>query len=166
MITILGALVLGFAWGYFAHWMQTRKVRGVRLVRHEVIVPGIATANAVITEEWRLALSAFTLLAERTGLSECACVNAGICSARGYRQLVWVLRHNGIMVASERSRTRYAPGYCGALVRSWLRRGKLSLRLPTAPPPEVHVPKFAREPHAVVAVGSRWTQMLDVIASE
>jgi len=163
MLTVPAALIVGWLMGYLARWMQTRKVRGPRIIeKHEIVVPGISSANAVIAEEWRLALSAFTLWAERTGLSECAVANAGVTSPRGYRKLVGVLKDNGIMVATERSRTRYAPGFSGPLVRSWLRRRKLALRLPPSPPPEVHVPKFVREPMAVVADGSRWTQMVDV----
>jgi hypothetical protein len=161
-MTAVLALALGFLWGYLAHWAQTRKVKGVRLIRHQVVVPGIASMQSVIAEEWRTQLQAWTLWAEQTGMSELAMVNAGVCSNRAYRRIVEVLKGNGILVRWERSRTHYAPGWCGAKVRSFLRRGKLALDLPPSPPPVVHVPELTRRAHADLADARRRTQMIDV----
>ena len=61
-MAILIPLLLGFAWGYAARWLQTRRPpKGVRLVKHEQIVPGIAAMDAVIEEEWSIQLRAFAL---------------------------------------------------------------------------------------------------------
>lgn len=154
MFDLLGSFGVGFLWGYFAHAWQTRRVRPIRLLRHGMIAPGMPAIQAVIANEWQAGLQAWTLWAEYTGLSEQAMVQGGVCSSRGYRRYAGVLKSAGILVAYERSRTHYAPGWCGAKVRSFLRREKLSLPFPPQPPPVIY-PFRPLRPTADSAVGRR-----------
>ena len=162
MFDYLASFGIGFAWGYLARWQQTRKDRPIRMVRHDQIVPGMPAIQSVIADEWRTGMQAFTLWTERTGLSELAVVKAGLVSNRGYRRYVGVLRDAGILVAFERSRTHYAPGWCGAKVRSFLRRGKISLSFPPTPPPVVHMPERLYPAHADLADARRRSHSVDI----
>lgn len=140
MIELAAALGVGFAWGYFARWEATRRGRPMRLTKLGTLSPSKPAIDDIIAIEWRTRMQAFTLYAEWSGLSERAMVQAGVCSERGYRRYAGVLKDSGILVAYERSRTHYAPGWCGAKVRSFIRRGKLSLPYPYQPPPPLHPP--------------------------
>ena len=140
MLELTAAFGVGFAWGYFARWAASRKSRPIRMVKMATLSPGMPALDAVMSEEWKVRMQAFTLYAEWSGLSELGMVKAGVCSSRGYRRYVGVLKDAGILVAYERSRTHYAPGWCPAKVRSFLRRGKLSLPYPYQPPPPIWPP--------------------------
>ena len=140
MIELFAAFGIGFGWGYFAHLFSTRRNRPLRMVKMAVISPGMPALDAILTEEWKTRMQAFTLYAEWSGLSERGMVKAGVCSERGYRRYVGVLKDAGILVAYERSRTHYAPNWCPAKVRSFIRRGKLSLPYPYQPPPAIYPP--------------------------
>ena len=126
---------LGYLAGYLSHWWQAqRPARPARLV-YGYTSPVMAMPTATLAEQWRINISAFMLQADLCGLTERRLVQAGVCSARGYREYARLLKSAGIWVIRERSETRWAAGWCGARARVELRRRRLSLPYPAKEPP-------------------------------
>ena len=143
MIDIL-SFAFGYALGYATRFITApRKERPLRLVRYDCISPS-AIASATLDQMWATNMQAFTLQGDLVGgISERMMVGAGVCTNRAYRRYAGILREAGIWTAAERAKTRYAPGWCGAKVRSYIRRHKLALPYPNVPPPLLGKPACA-----------------------